>query len=290
MEIDLLLLAKTRFPDTKDIEFSRFRGEHLDFYKTKRFKKWVDFYNELDVTPFADYDALIIAVPAHLPYSRGGFTNTQLTFQSLQAGKFPYTHRQINLKSYGAYSACILTLLKIHHTYGTPIHEIMTSLHMNEFTLDQCHTDFLPDPERYFLYGNVKDERRPNAELFDLAQYQTQLFAVPVREKKHLYTYGKSTPIPVTVQDLMQLYASSKYHVCTPMEPAIAAMVPALAHGCLPLLGHLEDHAIKQVENTYQTCLRALRRIVAFEDDLEYHHHLERLTGALVPFRHDLKL
>jgi hypothetical protein len=157
-------------------------GAVTSFYLDKgiHMSNWMDFYNELDVSAFEQYDDL---------YLMGGVDlwRSGLTRNGKRSGVFPTDRGQINFVSTGLRLANILALLKAHNTFGTRLHEL--AYDPNEMPMSQFHPDVAPK-ENYWVYHGY-DIPHYNIKRLDSSQYQFK--GTPKwfeSDKKYDFTFG----------------------------------------------------------------------------------------------------
>lgn len=150
--------------------------------QAKKFPTWMDIYNDLDVTPLREYDALHII---------GGldFHNSNIGRHQKRRGVFPHDSGQIKFESLGHHLTNILALLKAHREYGIPLHEL--AYDPNEMSCDLFHADVAVG-NNYYLYHGY-DIPKYNAHRLDSLQYymenqKTSLFAD--NDKEYDFTFG----------------------------------------------------------------------------------------------------
>jgi hypothetical protein len=122
---------------------------------------WMEFYNAVDVSGFAQYDDL---------YLMGGVDlwRSGLTRNGKRSGIFPADKGQINFVSTGLRLANILALLKAHNTFGTRLHEL--AFDPNEMPMSQFHESVAPK-SNYWLYHGY-DIPHYDIIRLDSSQYQ----------------------------------------------------------------------------------------------------------------------
>jgi len=105
---------------------------------------WNEVYENLDVSALAHYEALFII---------GGFFSpgSQIHRFSKRAGVFPKDGRQLRFQSTAEPLIHILTMLKIHNEYGTPLHEVVFD--PLEMSLDLFNADFRPKHDYHLYHG-----------------------------------------------------------------------------------------------------------------------------------------
>jgi hypothetical protein len=156
--------------------------EVSQFYHKKGIymSNWMEFYDELDVSSFEEYDDL---------YLIGGIDlwRSGLTRNGKRANVFPIDKGQINFISTGVRLANILALLKAHKTFGTRLHEL--AFDPNEMPMSQFHIDVAPTSNYWTYHGY--DIPQYGIRRLDSSQYQfnseLKLFA---EDKIYDFTFG----------------------------------------------------------------------------------------------------
>lgn len=123
---------------------------------------WDKIYHKLDVSELKNYDSFYLLNSLFKPSSK-------YTYDSKRVGVFPYEKDSILFDSEAIVIINLLAILKAHHEYKIPIHELCYE--PNALTFKEYHKDFVPIPELYFrYYGYDKNEMKR----LDSSQYYLQ--------------------------------------------------------------------------------------------------------------------
>lgn len=153
----------------------------------KSMTDWMEVYEKLDVTALQDYTELFLIGGLDLHRSNLGRHENRV-------GVFPRDRAQLKFESAGIHLVNILALLKAHHQYNIPLHEI--AFDPNEMSVDLFHEDVSPN-KNYHLYHGY-DIPLYNAKRLDSLQYYFKslnlnpalsLFEQD-NEKTHDFTFG----------------------------------------------------------------------------------------------------
>jgi len=191
---------------------SQYRNHYGSFYKNeaRNMKDWMQVYDAINPIFLKEYSALYLIGGLDLHRSNlGRFEN--------RAGIFPRDSGQLKFESAGIHLVNILALLKAHHTYNIPLHEI--AFDPNEMSCDLFHQDVAPR-SNYTLYHGY-DIPLYAAKRLDSLQYwlkkQVDLWET---DKTIDFTFGYTVlknsgrdHYPQTIDQVSNQFASSKVFV-----------------------------------------------------------------------------
>jgi hypothetical protein len=125
---------------------SKYHNHCGSFYdnEAKNMEDWMAVYNSINPISLKDYNALYIIGGLDLHRSNlGRFEN--------RVGVFPRDRGQLKFESCGIHLVNILAMVKAHHEYGIPLHEL--AYDPNEMSCDLFHPDIAPVKDKnYYLY------------------------------------------------------------------------------------------------------------------------------------------
>lgn len=165
--VDLLTMNKTKSSQNKIGEFGLRISNTINpynlFYDLNKnvCDTWEEIYKAIDVYNLQFYDAFYIIGNLDL-------WRSNLTRKSNRVGKFPKDSGQLKFISTGKHLVGLLAILKAHHRYKIPIHELV--LDPNEITMDLYHPDYVPDKNFHFIYHGY-DIPEYNIQRVDSLQY-----------------------------------------------------------------------------------------------------------------------
>ena len=149
--IDYLANTKTDSPkkfflDNGNVVLNKSINFFGDFYASHAIykKEWSDIYKDLNVECLKEYDKLFII--GGIDLHRSGLNRF-----GKRVEVFPYDSGQIKWKSTAIHCINILALLKAHHEFGIPLHEI--AFDPNEISCNLFHSDVKPTIDYWLYHG-----------------------------------------------------------------------------------------------------------------------------------------
>ena len=130
----------------RKVVVSKYHNYYGSFYanEAKTMDDWMAVYDAINPIALRDYDSLYIIGGVDLHRSNlGRFEN--------RVGVFPHDRGQLKFESCAIHLVNILAMIKAHHTYGIPLHEL--AYDPNEMSCDLFHKDIAPvKGKNYHLY------------------------------------------------------------------------------------------------------------------------------------------
>jgi hypothetical protein len=189
-QIDLLTSKKSPaskkvIEQTAMIRVSEMNDSYRAYYdnEVKKFSTWMEVYKDINPIFLKEYDALYII---------GGldFHNSDIGRHQKRKYVFPNDGGQIKFESLGTHLTNILAMLKAHHMYGIPLHEM--AFDPNEMSCDLFHPDVAVGSHYYLYHGYdipKYNARRLDSLQFHLENKQNPLFEEEVT-KAYDFTFG----------------------------------------------------------------------------------------------------